>query len=115
MQPKSIHFRRKLPLAGALLVGLTSGAPALAEPQGWSQPYGMSKQERDLLDYGPGSGRSDSILDSTNPMDLMNKIRKGTALDDATPPGDAVDQALRDFDAQQAPGTSGASRTVTAP
>ncbi|MEB3264365.1 MAG: hypothetical protein VKJ66_08350 [Synechococcus sp.] len=115
MQPKSIHPRRRLPLAGALLVGLASGAPALAEPQGWSQPYGMSKQERDLLDYGPGSGKGDSILDSTNPLDLMNKIRKGSALDDATPPGDAVDQALRDFDAQQTPGASGASRTVTAP
>ncbi|MFM7676525.1 MAG: hypothetical protein ACKO5F_13305 [Synechococcus sp.] len=115
MQPKSIHPRRRLPLAGALLVGLAAGAPALAEPQGWSQPYGMSKQERDLLDYGPGSGKGDSILDTTNPLDLMNKIRKGSALDDATPPGDAIDQALRDFDAQQTPGTSGASRTVTAP
>jgi hypothetical protein len=107
----------RVPLAAALLVGLAgaAAAPAIAEPEGWSQPYGMSKQERDLLDYGPGSGRGDSILDTTNPLDLMNKIRKGTAMDNATPPGDAVDQALRDFDAQQRPPTSGASQMVTSP
>ena len=28
-------------------------------------------------------------------MDLMNKLRKSTAMDDATPPGDAIDQALK--------------------
>ena len=41
-----------------------------------------------------------SILDSANPIDLMNKIRRGTAMDDATPPGDAIDAALRDYHQQ---------------
>ncbi|CAK6693151.1 hypothetical protein IFHNHDMJ_01365 [Synechococcus sp. CBW1107] len=100
-----------------LLFSLAPSIPALAQSQqqSWNQPYGMSRQEKDLLDYGPGSGRGDSILDTTNPLDLMNKIRKGTAMDNATPPGDAVDQALRDFDAQQRPPTSGASQMVTSP
>ena len=59
---------------------------------------GQSKQEQQFYDYGPrsGSGKgSGSILDSANPMDLMNKLRKSTAMDDATPPGDAIDQALK--------------------
>ena len=59
---------------------------------------GQSKQEQQFYDYGPSSGSGKgggSILDSTNPMDLMNKLRKSTAMDDATPPGDAIDQALK--------------------
>jgi hypothetical protein len=87
---------------GALLL-LPSGA-ALAQQQGYGQTLGTSPMERQLYDYGPGksgSGGIGSILDTTNPLDLMNKLRKSTALDNATPPGSAVDQALRDFDAQQ--------------
>ena len=59
---------------------------------------GQSKQEQQFYDYGPssGSGKSGgSVLDSTNPMDLMNKLRKSTAMDEATPPGDAIDRALK--------------------
>ena len=57
---------------------------------------GQSKQEQQIYDYGPSSGKgSGSLLDSANPMDLMNKLRKSTAMDDATPPGDAIDQALK--------------------
>ena len=59
---------------------------------------GQSKQEQQFYDYGPSSGSGKgggSILDSANPMDLMNKLRKSTAMDDATPPGDAIDQALK--------------------
>ena len=57
---------------------------------------GQSKQEQQFYDYGPSSGKSSgSLLDSANPMDLMNKLRKSTAMDDATPPGDAIDQALK--------------------
>ena len=41
-----------------------------------------------------------SILDSTNPMDLLNKLKRGTALDDATNPTDAIDAALRELNAQ---------------
>jgi hypothetical protein len=56
------------------------------------------------VNFGTGPKRSSSILDSTNPLDLMNKLRRGTALDIATPPGDAVDAALKDFQVQSAPG-----------
>jgi hypothetical protein len=33
-------------------------------------------------------------------MDLMNKIRKGTAMDDATNPTDAIDAALKELNVQ---------------
>ncbi len=67
---------------------------------------GQSKQEQQFYDYGPSSGSGKgggSILDSTNPMDLMNKLRKSTAMDEATPPGDAIDQALKALNAPPAP------------
>jgi hypothetical protein len=87
---------------GALLLGLAgfSGGVARADYGSW----GMSTQEQQIYDYGPngtnGSSKPGSILDSTNPIDLMNKIRKGTAMDDATPPSDAVDAALKELEVQ---------------
>ena len=44
-------------------------------------------------------------------MDLMNKLRKSTAMDEATPPGDAIDQALKALNAPPAP----AQQTVSVP
>ena len=64
----------------------------------------LSTQEQRLYDYGPGgsngSSKGNTILDSANPLDLMNKIRKGTAMDDATNPNDAIDAALKELEAQ---------------
>lgn len=104
-------------LAGGLLLAVAFGAEAArADPNSW----GMSTQEKQIFDYGPsgsnGSSKAGSVLDSTNPIDLMNKIRKGTAMDDATPPGDAVDAALKALDAQ-APvaGAPSSSSQVKAP
>lgn len=45
-------------------------------------------------------GKGSSVLDSVNPIDLMNKIRRSTALDDATPPSEAIDQALKEYSTQ---------------
>ena len=75
---------------------------------------GQSKQEQQFYDYGPSSGSGKgggSILDSTNPMDLMNKLRKSTAMDEATPPGDAIDRALKQLNNPPAP----AQKTVQVP
>ncbi len=91
--------------------GLLAAAPARAD-----YAAGQSKQEQQFYDYGPsngsGSGKGGgSILDSTNPMDLMNKLRKSTAMDEATPPGDSIDQALKALNAPPAP----AQQTVSVP
>ena len=91
-------------LAGGLIAAMGGAVnPAAAQQAGYGQTLGSSQQEREV-NFGTGPKRSSSILDSTNPLDLMNKLRRGTALDNATPPGDAVDAALKDFQVQSAPG-----------
>ena len=99
-------------------LGLVSclGIAGLVVPGAARADYatGQSKQEQQFYDYGPssGSGKSGgSILDSANPMDLMNKLRKSTAMDDATPPGDAIDQALKLLNSPPPP----AQQTVQVP
>ncbi len=97
----------------AVTLAVLPAGEAAAQQAGYGQTLGTSTMERQLYDYGPGkSGTgSGSLLDSTNPLDLLNKLKRSTALDDATPPSSAIDQALRDFDAKApkpAPaGTSG--------
>ena len=86
-------------VALALPAAVLPAVEAVAQQAGYGQTLGTSIQERQLYDYGPsksGTG-SGSILDSTNPLDLMNKLKRSTALDDATPPSSAIDQALRAF------------------
>lgn len=96
-----------LGLAASLaLVGGTASlvsSPARAQQAGYGQTLGGPLDSNDD-DVGTGAPRSSggSILDATNPMDLMNRLRRATALDDATPPGDAVDAAIQDFNSQSA-------------
>ncbi|MCP9848423.1 hypothetical protein KBY88_01115 [Cyanobium sp. Morenito 9A2] len=67
-------------------------------------PYSSkSNQEQQFLDYGPTNGNSKGILDVKNPGDLINTLRRSSAMDNATPPGDAVDQALRALELQKTP------------
>jgi len=85
------------PLLGAALLG----QPAQAQQQGYGQTMGTGLQEREInFGTGPNRNSGGGILDSANPIELMNKIRRGTAMDDATPPGDAIDAALRDYHQQ---------------
>ena len=88
-----------LAAAVASVVGVASVAgvgAARAQEKGYGQTISSPQQEREL-DYGTGTNRGGSVLDSANPIDLMNKLRKATSMDNATNPGDAVDAALRDF------------------
>jgi hypothetical protein len=88
---------------GALPGARAQGA---ADLRGYGQTISSPQQEREL-DYGTGP-KGSSVLDATNPIDLMNRLRRATALDDATSPGDAVDAALKDFHSQSAsPGSAG--------
>ena len=90
----------------ALLCALMAPASSQAQQQGYGQTLGTSPAERQLYDYGSSgtsSGSSgSSLLNTTNPMDLMNKLRRSTALDDATSPTSAVDQALKELEANSA-------------
>lgn len=94
---RSVRF--SLGAASLLLGAVGLLQPAMAQQQGYGQTIGAGQQEREL-NFGAGPNRSGGILDSANPIDLMNKIRRGTAMDDATPPGDAIDAALRDYHQQ---------------
>jgi hypothetical protein len=86
-------------LLAACALAATGAGAAWAQEKGYGQTISSPQQEREL-DYGTGTNRGGSVLDSANPIELMNKLRKATAMDDATQPGDAVDAALRDFHSQ---------------
>jgi hypothetical protein len=93
------------------LLALTSAPLALCGPvgaqeAGYGQTMGTSPQERQVYD---GGASKSSVLDATNPIDLMNRLRRSTAMDDATSPSQAIDKALKDLDspAPTRPGLAG--------
>jgi len=112
----SRQFRRTLRGLGALALGLgAASAPALAQQTGGGgQGYGNPQLQREL-DYGTGKQDSGSIFNTANPMDLMNKLRKSSAMDDATSPSDAIDAALKGLNASPAPAVKTSSPQVKAP
>ena len=59
----------------------------------------QNREEREIYGNGAQGADGDSILDATNPMDLINRLRQSGMMDDATPPSDAVDAALKAFEA----------------
>jgi len=114
------YFGATVALAAAVasVVGVASVAgvgAARAQEKGYGQTISSPQQEREL-DYGTGTNRGGSALDSANPIDLMNKLRKATSMDNATNPGDAVDAALRDFHSPPAaPASAAPAATVKGP
>ena len=99
---------------------LALGAAALiAAGSAWLAPSaradalggGLSVQEKQIYNYGPDQNKG--VLGTSNPIELMNRIRRGQALDNATNPGDAIDQALKELEAKsgsagpQTPGAAG--------
>lgn len=69
--------------------GLATGVAAQVEA-----PF-QNREERAIY----GGGENSDVLDATNPMDLINRLRQSGMMDDATPPSDAVDAALKAFEA----------------
>jgi hypothetical protein len=91
---------RSLALGAAAL--LAAGASWLvpgARADGFGP--GQSIQEKQIYDYGPTQNKG--VLGTSNPIELMNRIRRGQALDNATNPGDAVDQALKELEGKSGP------------
>jgi hypothetical protein len=103
-------------VASVVGVAFVAGVGAArAQEKGYGQTISSPQQEREL-DYGTGTNRGGSALDSANPIDLMNKLRKATSMDNATNPGDAVDAALRDFHfPPAAPASAAPAATVKGP
>ena len=85
MQPRSAA---QLLISAASLASLV--VPVSAQVDGGYQ----NREEREIFSTSPG-GDSGAILDATNPMDLINRIQRSVAMEDATPPSDAIDAALK--------------------
>ncbi len=56
----------------------------------------QNQDEKEIFGNGTDAGAG-PILDATNPMDLINRLRKSQSMNDATPPSDAIDAALKNF------------------
>ncbi len=78
-----------------ILFGLVA-LPSLAQLKGITH----LAEERELYSTFPENNDKGSILDVTNPMELMNRLRRATAMDNATEPSDAIDQALKALEDQ---------------
>jgi hypothetical protein len=89
--------------------------PVLAQQADWVAQSNSNPQLQKELDYGSGKQESGSLFNTANPMELMNKLRKSGAMDDATSPSDAVDAALRGLDSSPAPALKIGSPQVKAP
>ena len=89
-------FRSAVPL----LISVTCLAPLVTPVSAQVDGGFQNREEREIFSTSPG-GDSGAILDATNPMDLINRIQRAGAMNDATPPSDAIDAALREF--QQGP------------
>jgi len=101
------------------VLGLALGSPlllSLLSPAQAEYAYGYSKVEQQFVEpvNGGGSGKGGSLLDTTNPIELMNKLRRGAAMDDATPPKDSIDAALRELEQLGKPETATTSGVVPA-
>ncbi|MEC9452898.1 MAG: hypothetical protein VYB06_05580 [Cyanobacteriota bacterium] len=92
--PLALHILRKLGLA-ALPIALLSLTTVVDRAEAQLSGDYQTPQERDLYNTVPGNNDKGTILDATNPMDLMNRLRRSTAMDDATVPSDAIDAALK--------------------
>ena len=97
--PLGLHTLRKLGLA-ALPIALLSLTTVVDRAEAQLSGDYQTPQERDLYNTVPGNNDKGTILDATNPMDLMNRLRRSTAMDDATAPSDAIDAALKALELQ---------------
>ncbi len=82
------------PVACVLCSSVAS--PTVAQLEGITP----SADERELYNTFPDNNDKGSLLDVANPMELMNRLRRATAMDNATDPSDAIDQALKDLENQ---------------
>ncbi len=86
-------------LAFAICSALLPVCPAAQSQTTMSQPTVLERNEdRDIYNTLPGeSKKKGSVLDVTNPMELMRTLRQATSMNDATDPVDAIDEALREL------------------
>ena len=96
----SLNALRPVFLGLISALSLVTSVDVLAEENPMGSGY-QSPQQRDVFQTVPGQNDQESVLDATNPMDLMNRLRRANAMNDATPPGDAIDAALKALESSQ--------------
>lgn len=89
---------QRLMAVSAVVVTCGTAAPGLAQAQAPMSGY-QTPAEQEIYNTEPGKPRG-SVLDATNPMDLLNRLRQATSMSDATDPVDAIDAALKGWEAQ---------------
>jgi hypothetical protein len=120
METASRQSSRTLRLLGVMALGWGTALSAASthalaqQADGVGQSYGNPQLQKEL-DYGTGKQDGGSIFNTANPIELMNKLRKSSAMDDATSPSDAVDAALNGLDASSAPPLKTGSPQVKGP
>ena len=82
--------------AASVLTLVLAVTPGLEPAKAQIDPTYQNREESDIFGNGSETGSS-PILDATNPMDLINRLRQSEAMRDATPPSEAIDAALMDF------------------
>ena len=83
--------------AAQLLITVASLGTLLVPAMAQVDSAYQNREEREIFSTSPG-GDSGAILDATNPMDLINRIQRAGAMNDATPPSDAIDAALKELE-----------------
>ncbi len=84
-------------LAFAICSAMLPVCPDAQSQTTMSQPTVLERNEdRDIYNTLPGESKK-SVLDVTNPMELMRNLRQATSMNDATDPVDAIDEALREL------------------
>ena len=88
-------IQRLVAFGSAPLIALTAGSALAQSPMsGYQTPA-----EQEIYNTEPGKPKG-SVLDATNPMDLLNRLRQVNAMNDATDPSDAIDAALKGWESQ---------------
>ena len=83
--------------AAQLLITVASLGTLLVPAMAQVDSAYQNREEREIFSTSPG-GDSGAILDATNPMGLINRIQRAGAMNDATPPSDAIDAALKELE-----------------
>ena len=90
-----------VPLCSSISLACLNIFAVLMPLQAQTVDKGTIPQQREIHNSFGNEQESGGVLDATNPMELLNRLRRATAMDDATSPSDAIDEALKAFDDEQ--------------
>ncbi len=54
-------------------------------------------KDREIHNTFSDGQKKGTLLDATNPLELMNRLRQASAMENATNPSDAIDDAIKAF------------------